>query len=74
MSGRNIGQVSFNSGVYENDLWEYATQKEHGTFSQYVKRLIERDRESKKATHCVLPQDTNIHYIEEDAHAAGGFL
>lgn len=41
---RKTGQVSFNlrSG-YEKRLYEHAYKSEHGEFSKYIKRLIERD-------------------------------
>ena len=44
MTERRVGQVSFNlrSG-YEKRLYEHATKTEHGEFSKYVKRLIDRD-------------------------------
>lgn len=44
MTERRVGQVSFNlrSG-YERRLYEHANKTEHGEFSKYVKRLIDRD-------------------------------
>lgn len=41
---RQVGQVSFSmrSG-YEKRLYEHAHKPEHGDFSNYVKRLIDRD-------------------------------
>lgn len=41
---RTIKTISFAANEYEYGLLEYATKPEHGPFSQYVKRLIERDR------------------------------
>lgn len=44
MKARHIGQVSFNlRDGYESRLYEYATRTDHGEFSKYIKRLIERD-------------------------------
>lgn len=41
---RKIGQVSFNlRDGYESRLYAHASKPEHGEFSKYVKRLIERD-------------------------------
>lgn len=41
---RKIGQVSFNlRSAYESRLYAHATKTEHGEFSKYVKRLIDRD-------------------------------
>lgn len=41
---RTIKNVSFADSDYEQGLLEFATKPEHGPFSVYVKRLIERDR------------------------------
>lgn len=41
---RKIGQVSFNlRDGYESRLYAHASKTEHGEFSKYIKRLIERD-------------------------------
>lgn len=41
---RKIGQVSFNlRDGYESRLYSHASKTEHGEFSKYIKRLIERD-------------------------------
>jgi len=41
---RHNGQVSFNlKSRYEKRLHEHAYKPEHGEFSKYIKRLIERD-------------------------------
>ena len=72
MKERHIGQVSFNLlDEYEKDLWEYATKKQHGKFSQYVKRLIEQDRIGKRNIYndVLVPEDSN-----EDISAAESFL
>lgn len=73
MKNRHIGQVSFNSGAYESGLWEYATQEEHGEFSRYVKRLIERDRQEKRSNFIAIPSSLSLEE-DEDIRAAGGFL
>lgn len=39
-----IKSVSFADTDYDRSLLEYAMKPEHGTFSGYIKRLIERDR------------------------------
>lgn len=73
MKERHIGQVSFNLvDEYERNLYEHAIKKEHGKFSQYIKRLIERDREGVKVNYHVLPQDSADD--KEDVNAAGSFL
>lgn len=47
MKARHNGQVSFNlRSAYESRLYEHATKAEHGEFSKYVKRLIDRDLNS----------------------------
>lgn len=44
MRSREVGQVSFNMrDGYERRLYEHAHKTEHGEFSKYIKRLIERD-------------------------------
>lgn len=44
MTERRVGQVSFNlRSAYESRLYEHAYKTEHGEFSKYVKRLIDRD-------------------------------
>ena len=41
---RKIGQVSFNlRDGFESRLYAHASKTEHGEFSKYIKRLIERD-------------------------------
>ena len=50
MKARHIGQVSFNlRDGFEMRLYEYAYKTEHGEFSKYVKRLIERDMTQARA-------------------------
>ncbi|QIG62549.1 hypothetical protein [Sporosarcina phage Lietuvens] len=41
---REVKSVSFADTDYERGLLEYASKPEHGAFSGYIKRLIERDR------------------------------
>lgn len=72
MKDRHIGQVSFNlMDGYEKELFKYAYKEEHGEFSKYVKRLIERDREGRIAH--ALPK-IQKEFIEEDVCAANTFL
>lgn len=47
---RKTGQVSFNlRSAYESRLYAHATKTEHGEFSKYVKRLIDRDLRAEDA-------------------------
>lgn len=51
MTERRVGQVSFNlRSAYESRLYEHATKTEHGEFSKYVKRLIDRDLRAEDAS------------------------
>lgn len=48
---RKTGQVSFNlRSAYESRLYAHATKTEHGEFSKYVKRLIDRDLRAEDAS------------------------
>lgn len=48
---RKVGQVSFNlRSAYECGLYAHATKSEHGEFSKYVKRLIDRDLRAEDAS------------------------
>lgn len=48
---RKNGQVSFNlRSAYESRLYAHATKTEHGEFSKYVKRLIDRDLRAEDAS------------------------
>ena len=50
MKARHVGQVSFNlRDGFEARLYEYAYKTEHGDFSRYIKRLIERDMSQARA-------------------------
>lgn len=72
MKERHIGQVSFNLfDEYEKGLWDFANQKEHGRFSQYIKRLIEKDRSGYGR---VIPIAGPQQVVYEDKTAAQGFL
>ena len=68
---RHNGQVSFNlrSG-YEKRLYEHAYKPEHGEFSKYIKRLIERDINGMVPV--ISPHVTTAVEISDDD--AGDFL
>lgn len=59
MAGRKVKNVSFSDNDYENGLHEYASRPEHGPFSVYVKRLIERDRKYGASVDLPTTQPTN---------------
>lgn len=71
MKTRHNGQVSFNlrSG-YEKRLYEHAYKPEHGEFSKYIKRLIERDINGVAASFNT-PVIDSIEISDDDV---GGFL
>lgn len=72
MKERHIGQVSFNLlDEYEKGLWVFANQDKHGKFSQYIKRLIEQDRNGHR--NIILPMDP-VQDLNEDKSAAQAFL
>lgn len=61
---RKTGQVSFNlRSAYESRLYEHATKTEHGEFSKYVKRLIDRDLCAEDAS--LTPQASARAPVEE---------
>ncbi len=56
---RKIGQVSFNlRDGYESRLYAHASKTEHGEFSKYIKRLIERDM-SQSTTQTITSEVTD---------------
>lgn len=60
MKARHIGQVSFNlRDGYESRLYEYATRTDHGEFSKYIKRLIERDMSGSPAQAITVKEAVN---------------
>lgn len=51
MKARHNGQVSFNlRDGFERRLYEHARKPDHGEFSKYIKRLIERDLRAEDAS------------------------
>lgn len=75
MKERHIGQVSFNLlNDYEKGLFIHASKKEHGGFSQYIKRLIERDREGYNVIPLKPVPLNNIDVEKENIIAAESFL
>lgn len=75
MKERHIGQVSFNLlDEYEIGLFNHANKKEHGKFSQYIKRLIDRDLVGNRATSVSPIISHIIEEDEENVRAAGSFL
>ena len=74
MKKRHVGQVSFTlSNTYEQKLMEFALRPEHGPFSQYVKRLIERDRSGQLSVQGN-PNNPMIELSKADKEAALDFL
>ncbi|WP_172369545.1 hypothetical protein [Sporosarcina jiandibaonis] len=72
---RNIGQVSFSKkNKFEAMLWEHAKKDEHGDFSNYVKRLIHGDMESKIIPVTVTSDIVIKKESDDDADAASGFF
>lgn len=72
---RHVGQISFNlRDCYEKELFNHAYKAEHGEFSKYIKRLIDRDRESDKVISTSNNHPTTPNNSEEDVIAAEGFL
>ena len=78
---REVIQSSFNMlDEYERELWEWATKSEHGSHSQYVKRLIAQDRERHTSNNVVIERFAKlIDYVEpvdvnENKEAAKGFI
>ncbi|SER86951.1 hypothetical protein SAMN05518872_102412 [Psychrobacillus sp. OK032] len=68
---RHNGQVSFNlRSLYERRLYEHAYKPEHGEFSKYIKRLIERDINGVAASFNA-PVNDSIEISDDDV---GGFL
>lgn len=73
---RIIKPVSFNvNDEYERRLFEYATDKERGMFSRYIKRLIALDRDGELARNsvvspAVMPESNE----DEDADAMAGYF
>lgn len=72
MKERHIGQVSFNLlDEYEVGLLAHASKKEHGRFSQYIKRLIDRDRQGNNISPFEFEP---VQDLGEDVKAAKTFL
>lgn len=64
---RKIGQVSFNlRDGYESRLYAHASKTEHGEFSKYIKRLIERDL-TQSTTHATIASKSVSDELEIDA-------
>ncbi len=74
MKKRHVGQVSFNlENAYESGLHQHAAKDEHGDFSNYVKRLIHRDKE-RSNTLLTSSVYSAAPVREDDGDAADGFL
>lgn len=74
MKKRHNQPVSFNlTDAYEKELLAFALKEDHGPFSKYVKRLIDRDRTGKNAhsQHTTIPQTVHAH---EEKEAMDSFL
>lgn len=68
---REIKGVSFSMvDDFERGLYEYATAGERGSFSKYVKRLIERDRAGAVRPVSASPSVVSTEYAREDDREA----
>lgn len=77
MNDRKVKTVSFSRICeHESKLLEYAEQKERGSFSTYIKRLIDLDMNSTQRSVEWNQTATDSGQVpgDDDGEAMGGFL